>query len=732
MSAGKRVRQSAVPASPPRPATVPSRATTWIPAALIAVACALAYANSFHVPFICDDAGGIVENPTIRKLWPPMSLLHTPRWGNTLEARPIANFTLALNYAANGLNVTGYHVVNLIIHVLVTLALFGFARRTLRRPCLPPGLKADAAPLAFVIALVWALHPLHTQVVTYIVQRVESLMALFYLLTLYGVARAGEADALPSPGSPPRMPRRALVPSWVTPSVLWSTIACCACTLGMATKEVMLSAPVVALAYDRIFLAGSWRELLRRRWGLHLGLVATWGILAAVQLTQGGMRNPNTGFGSATSPWQYLLTQSGVILHYLKQAFWPLALSFDYRDWPLAQRLADVWPSMLAVTALLTVSLIGLRRAPAMGFLGLCFFAILAPTSSLMPIDDLAQERRMYLPMAALVAALVVALHQLLAARVRHAATTRYRLLAIALPLALALGVATFQRNRDYRTELSLWMDTLQKRPNNAQAAVTAGAALLDLGRIDEALALCQRAIRIKPDYAMAYNNLGLVRYRQTNYEAAVAAYDQGLAIPDLGRHTLLGNRANARAALGQVDLALEDYAAAIAAMPMYAGAYRNRARLLAHLGRHDDAMRDFANAIRYAPERPDAYVDRGNLLASLDRPAEAVEDFSRALRLAPAYADAYYNRANCFAQLQDYDQALQDYSQAIRHQPGKAEAFNNRASVYLILGDAPRARQDIDACRQLGLEPNSNLVSMVNQALASPPSRAPLLPDPH
>ena len=165
----------------------PRFARFWAPL-LIALAGLAAYANSFSGSFVFDDADSIAENPTIRRLWPPGAALSPPGGGITVSGRPFLNLTLACNYALGGTNVSGYHAANLAIHVLAGLVLFGIARRTLR----------SNPVLAFAIALIWTVHPLQTESVTYIVQRAESLMGLFYLLTLYCFIRGAGAGARPA------------------------------------------------------------------------------------------------------------------------------------------------------------------------------------------------------------------------------------------------------------------------------------------------------------------------------------------------------------------------------------------------------------------------------------------------------------------------------------------------------------------------------------------------------
>ncbi|HEY6008560.1 MAG TPA: tetratricopeptide repeat protein, partial [Geobacteraceae bacterium] len=193
-------------------------------AAILLVAFA-AYHNSFGGPFVFDDRPCVVENATIRELWPPRLLMPPENRGDTVDGRPLVNFTLAVNYALGGLNVRGYHIFNLAVHIAAALTLFGLLRRTFRSPRMEEHFRQAALPLALAAALLWVAHPLQTSAVTYVIQRAESLVSLFYLLTLYCLARSGDS------------PRPAL----------WQACGVAACLLGALTKEVIVTAPVAAL-----------------------------------------------------------------------------------------------------------------------------------------------------------------------------------------------------------------------------------------------------------------------------------------------------------------------------------------------------------------------------------------------------------------------------------------------------------------------------------------------------
>ncbi len=469
------------------------RGATLLAAGLIVLVTAAAFSSSFKSVFVYDDSTAIVENPTIRQLWPIWKPLCPSRTCVGVGGRPLLNLSLAINYAISGYGVWSYHVVNLAIHILAAPLLFGIVRRTLLLPIMRDRWGAAALPLGFVIALLWAVHPLQTESVTYIVQRAESLMGLFYLLTLYCFIRgAGSARGV----------------DWYVGSVL-------ACLSGMAVKEVMISAPLIVLLYDRTFCAGSFRGALRHRYGYYLGLAGTWALLGWLVLSMSPL---GTDAGPGTHEftwWSYLLTQPGVIVHYLRLALWPAGLCLDY-GWPAASNMGEVlWPAIVVV-GLLAATVWALVKQPAWGFLGAWFFAILALTSSVVALAQAAFEHRMYLPLAAVVTGVVIGGYVVGRWVVGWGRISWSALQVLGGGLVLlagvALGILTFHRNEAYRSELAIWEDTAAKAPANGHAEYNIGVILKKCGRFDEAIAHYQKSLELKPDYVEARNNLGTAR----------------------------------------------------------------------------------------------------------------------------------------------------------------------------------------------------------------------------
>ena len=456
---------------------------------LVIAACALAYANALAGPFVFDDLPAIVEN----ELLPPTNFTEwfSAPAGSTASGRPLVAFSFALNHALFGEAVTGWHATNLLLHALCALVLLGLTRETLTRTG-----HEHPGPVAFAVALLWSLHPLLTDAVNLVASRSELLVSLAYLLVLYCLSKAATAK------SP------------------WTLLCVLACAAGMASKEVMVTAPLIAFAWDRTFLCGSWRAAWSARRGLHLSLAVTWLVLVVCVLTSDRGDSVSLG-GTVVSTWESLCTQAGAIVHYLRLLFWPAPLSIDYAGWPVVRDFTQVLPQALA---LLVLGVIALRRfisRHADGLLLVAFFAILWPSSSVIPLTgELVAEHRMYLASAPLIALLVLGLH-------RHLGPGA--LLLVTLLLAPVLSWATHARNEDWSSARSIWQSATEARPTNARAFNSFGVALEVEGRLDEAAVAWRTALEKDPGDYHAHGNLG--EYYVRTEDAAQAIHHYSLAI---------------------------------------------------------------------------------------------------------------------------------------------------------------------------------------------------------
>lgn len=592
---------------------------------LLFIATSTAYRGSLSVPFVFDDLSAVRDNPSIRQLWPltkPLAL--TPQAGGAgSDGRPLVNLSLALNYAWGGLDVRGYRWFNLVAHVLTGFALWSLVHLTLRRIARTFSV-ASTGSAAAAVALLWLVHPLHTETLLVAQNRSEIMALLAALVALIALLRSAESVH----------PRR------------WSLLAIIAGYAGVACKETAVTLPLIALFFDRTFVAGSFRAAWRHRRTLHLGLVSSWLLLAVLVLAQRS-RSGTAGFGLGVTAWHYLLTQCQAIFIYLKLSVWPDPLVFDY-GLPIVQRWRDVAAQFCALSVLTGATVVALWRRPVWGFFGLAFFALLAPSSSIVPIvTQTMAEHRMYAPLAVLVAAGVLSLWRI--------AGPRTWLLLV--PSALALITLTTRRTVVYQNELTLWNDTLAYRPENPTAWNNLGNELLNHpGRLAEAITALETAVRLRPDFAEAHYNLGTALLRTSD------------RLPE----------------------AIRELQQAIALKPDAALAYHNLGNALARTpGRRTDAIAAFEHALRLHPDFPEAYRDLGLTLAATpeDLP-RAIECYLAALRLRPDYAAAHNSLANALLQMPgQLDEAINHYEAALRQQPDNADVHSNLGVALAMAG---------------------------------------------
>ena len=621
-------------------------------ALLLILSICAAWHNSFSGPFVLDDAPAIADNPTIRHIWPPGDVLSPPGDGQTVTGRPLLNLSFALNWAVSGDAVWSYHVANLGIHACAALVLFGILWRTWQRPGLERRFGATALPLAWVATLLWAVHPLNTESVTYIAQRAESLAGLFYLLVLYAFVRSTGADAC----------------AW-----RWQTLAVAACLAGMATKETVASAPLVVLLYDRTLVAGSFRGAFKNRGWFYAALAATW-LLLGWLVYGAGTRGNTARFGLGVTSWTYLLTQCRAVSHYLCLAVWPspLVLNYGFQVEPSAFAVLPLAVVLLTLVVATTVAL--WKKAP-IGIAGAWFFAILAPSSSVIPVvTQTMAEHRMYLPLAAVVVVCTGAAYLLLGRRA----------LFLGLIIATVLGAATVRRNEDYRNELAIWRDTVAKCPQSSRSYGELGNALNRPGQTREAIVAYETALHLKPDNVRAHFNLATVLLESGQPEEALHHFE--IAVHDLPQlaavHYGLGN---ALVRLGRPLEAIPHYGQALRLDPTFTGAHNNLGNVLELAGRPTEAIAQFELAIEQKPAAVDPHFNLANTLARLGRWEDAITQYEAALRIAPDYADAHGNLGRAFIHTGRLQDGIHELEMVLRLDPqntairGELERFRSR-----------------------------------------------------
>jgi len=514
---------------------------------LILLAGTAVYANIFHVPFVLDDARSIIDNPVIKNL---ANFYANSSGYEYLPNRVVAFLTFALNYHFGGLAVSGYHAVNLFIHLVTAILVYALLSLTLKTPFFSgresvvwsqdSGVKPQTSNLEprtwipLFAALLFVTHPVQTQAVTYVVQRLTSLTTLFYLFSVVLYVKARLHLDLHSGFRIQHTAERTVSRLTAQPGPEASFLALRVCflmsgsviaaILAMKTKEIAFTLPLAILLYEGCFFRGSWK----RRLLVLLPLLAT---VLIVPLTVLGLDGSvgdilsDTGdqlrVQSEISRLDYLFTQFRVIATYLRLLILPVNQNLDY-DYPLYTSFLTP-PVVLSFLLLMAFFILAvylswrtrygrIRQVENESALRLIafgifwFFLTLSVESSVIPIRDVIMEHRLYLPGFGAATAFATVLCLLAGKIARQAGGTL--LLLGSILLVLTLGVATYHRNHVWGDTIRLWQDVVEKSPNKGRANNNLGVALEAVGRRSDAFRALSRAIAVDPDYYRSYYNL--------------------------------------------------------------------------------------------------------------------------------------------------------------------------------------------------------------------------------
>ncbi len=658
-----------------------------------------AYCNSFQGVFLLDDKPMIVENPAIRQLTPISKFIFEG------GLRKLPTFSFAANYAMGGLDPTGYHYVNVGIHLLAAVTLFGLLSVTFSSPIWPDAQRSQAVWIAFLVSLIWVVHPLNTQAVDYVVQRIESMMGLAFMLYLLLYASSHGSAYRPA----------LLIGAWL--------IFCA----GLACKEVMVMALPVAILYDRAFLSSSWREAWRSRGWLWLACAVPLVVAACfiVPTILGSESAVGLGLKSVT-PLQYLSTQPAVVLHYLRLVVVPWPLVFDY-GWAPETQTANIAVTSTVVLTLLLGNIWLYFRKPHLAFWCLAAALVLMPTSSIIPLQDLAVEHRMYVPLAFVLVLCVLGLF-LVGSRlfVNHPTTITS---VVCLGLSGVLGMLTISRNQDYKSAIGMWEDVVAKTVGSESGNMLAGRAYSNLGEsyadeeqwdksiesLEKALNCkqfapsvhgnltrayvatgkaelakqhCAKALVLEPQSGRLRQQAGLIEVIAGNFEEALKHFQiaHQLAPTD---PVILVNLAQCNLQLGKPSDAEGLLREAI---KLDGKAPEPRRRLVDLLMRQSNSDAALQAATAYAesiPNDPRANVQLGMLWASKGEQVKAIEQLKQAAKFDPAPAEANYLLGNAYRAAGDLSLARTHYEAELKHYPKNADALSKLAE--LVARDNPQ-----------------------------------------
>ena len=620
---------------------------------LISLSIAFGYGRTLNDPFQLDDEAAFVHNPAvhIKELNP--STLFPLFSGN----RPIPNLTFALNYYLGGFEPRGYHLANLLIHLITTYLVYLFFLKTLSlsdfESRLHPQSGISGKEISLIGALFWSLHPVQTESVTYIVQRMTSVGTLFYLLSLFAYinGRVGGGRL-----------------SW-----LWLMISILSYALALGSKENMVSLPVIILLYEFFFIR-QFRFGMSRRTGaifIVMSLLFLGGAAWIIKIHTGTVSNLSAllfeRYGVEDfNPVIRVMTEWRVLIYYLSLLLFPDPgrMNLDY-DFPLSRSLVDPVTtlfSLLTILALIGFACFRGKKYPIAAFSILWFFINLAIESSFINFD-LVFEHRLYLPSIPFfllsAAALYFAVSQLKSYRSEA-------MLGISMVIFLLLATGTRERNRVWETPISLWSDAATKSPEKGRVLNNLGEAYLEAGRLEEAKSTFKRVIRLEPKNQAALNALGYLYHAEGRTDEAIANFNAVLELNrnDPAAHLNLGVML---AELGRSEPALTEYREAARLKPDLIAAHLNAGILYSNTNRLDEALAEYRKVVELNPGYPAVHTNLGQIYFKKGRLNEAVSEFQHGIDSNPKEFIPYFDLGYALDTGGQKTEAVKYYEEALK-----------------------------------------------------------------
>ena len=580
-----------------------------------------AYSNTFQVPLLFDDEGSIQLNPAVHGL------------GNFLNGgykflptRVLGYLTFAINYHFGELNVAGYHIVNLVIHIICAILVYSLIRVTFRTPKLDKLFREQQINMfAFTVALLFVSHPVQTQAVTYIVQRVAALATLFYLAGIICYARWRFT----------RVETDSFLKVFTSP---WYALSFIAAMLAMKTKEIAFTLPLIILLYECSFFGWPGRKLLAQMTPLFLTMAIipyTVFVTVSPTLTTGGsmlsdVNSPAYGVVRMTR-WEYLYTQFSVILTYLRLLILPIKQNLDY-DYPISHSLLEprAFISLLVLLSIFMLAIYLFLKSnhrsnhqaiseEASGIISsqsrslylltafgiFWFFITLSIESSIISLRDVIFEHRLYLPTFGFFLSAVSCGTLVVNRLSQRFNDIRKIIILLVAGTILTLSWATYARNNVWQSWISIWSDTVAKSPDKARAHNVLGIGYYYSLKFDEALLEYREAVRLKPDFVEAFYNLGLVYREMKQYEESLNMFFKVLSISafDADKFAAFYNEIGINySELGDLYQAVKAFASAVEYNPDSSEFRNNYAFALMNAGNREAALREFRKVLKVNP----------------------------------------------------------------------------------------------------------------------------------
>ncbi len=649
-------------------------------AAILAVVGWYLYAPAFHAPFVFDDLPQIIENPHIR-ITGYSSDIPARLMNCRNPNRFLAYATFALNYYVHQYDVAGYRVVNVVIHIITAFLVFLTARLTLD----PDGRKRSVL-LPFLAAALWMVNPVHTQSVTYIVQRMNAMAAMFTLLALCCFVRARLMQ---------RSGKHGLKP------ILFYAGAGVSGLCGLAAKETTAILPVVMMLYEWYFFQDLSRNWMKKQLA-RISIVLVLLVIISLVYMGGHPVDKLTGIYESQdfTPGQRLLTEPRVVLYYLTLLFFPhpTRLNLDY-NFPLSLSLlnpATTLPAILALLGLVVAAAYTAKKHRLCSFAIAWFLVTLVIESSFIGLA-LVFEHRTYLPSVFPAIAVTCFL-------VRQVKPLPVGVMIVIAAIILC-GYNTYQRNRVWDSTLAFWQDCRAKFPNKPRILNNLGMAYKEINKTVEARRAFEAALASDPEWIYALNNLGTIVLEEDNPEQAAGFFEKAILI-EPGYYEAHYNLGLALMEMNRVGPAIQSFKKALEFNPFYEKAHNNLGAALIQRLDLDLAIEHFQRTLSLDPFFSQAYSNLGVAFYKKGMVDKAIECFNKTLDIDPFHLDAYNNMRWVKSKSKKYRDTIIGLKKRLARDPDNPRLCFRLAETYNRAGMTGLALEYYE--NALALQPNA------------------------
>ena len=627
----------------------------WLAIAIVTTLGIIIYSNTFDCSFQFDDMPNIVFNTKLKTT----SMFDIWQYS---QNRFTGFYSLALNYHYGQLNVWGYHLVNLVIHLINAALIYWLVLLMFGTPVLKNHEAAkNKNMIAFIVALLFVAHPLATQSVTYIIQRLASMVTMFYLLSL----------ALYVKG---RITENAIVKYLCFPASFLAAI------LALLSKENAYTLPFAILLFEICFIqtrkiSFQWKD---KRLLLIIAVILAVVLIAISRFSVAVFQPiaPSLGNSYTITSSNYLLTQFSVIVKYISLLLVPINLNLDY-DYPISYHFFEMRTifGFIVIIGLLALAVYLFNKQRIISFGIFWFFITLAVESSFIPISDVIFEHRTYLPSFGFLLVCVWSIYLLLWKKARIIAISFFAITAI------VFANLTYARNETWKDEETLLTDIVAKSPNKGRPKVNLGMVYMNRSDFGTAFPYFTSAAEINKDYFDAWNNAGAAALGLSQWKTAMTYLSRATMLDSTSAKSFYG-LGWAYGELNEFNKAIDCHTRAIALRTNYADAYAKRALMYSNLKEWDKAFADYDKAISIDPKIANAYCNRGTTYGINGNTEKAIADFSKAIEIAPDYKDAYGNRALSYTNIGKWELAIKDYDKLIQMNPNDNVSKERRANA--------------------------------------------------